>query len=318
MAEAWIGPLWDLPLSRHMTIVKATGPRRRRTIAVALALALVAGLAAGIAFGTPWDTRGAPGAVDARSSPPATTVEPPPPGGLDTTRPPPVAEAEAPLGISESTHSRRRHHRFPWVEPSTDPLPPQQPVPSAPRASVVTSLGRCCSESREGRPIDAIVLHTTESSDEPGLRDLLRLVRFFARSELGAHVADDAEGNSSRNVRDALMAYHATYWNAATLGIEQIGAASFTRSQWLRRPRQLEATAAWIAHWARQYRIPIRRCVVGGIGYNRHNRVVRGAILRRGVCSHSELDPRNRDDPGAGYPWRDVLSRARSIARSAG
>jgi N-acetyl-anhydromuramyl-L-alanine amidase AmpD len=192
-------------------------------------------------------------------------------------------------------------------------------VPSAPNADVVTPLGRCCSERRRaGSPIDAIVLHSTESADEPGLGDLHRVARLLERSERGVHVANDLEGNSSRVVADARMAYHATYWNATTLGIEQIGFAKFSRADWLASEAQLESTARWIAHWARRYRIPIRRCAVAGIRYNRRKRVVAGQIVRRGICSHGELDPRNRSDPGSRYPWAEVLARVRAIARAAG
>ena len=165
--------------------------------------------------------------------------------------------------------------------------------------------------------MDAIVLHATELPDEPGIRDLKRLAGFFARRALATHVANDAAGNSSRMVGDDRFAYHATYWNPTTVGIEQTGYSSHTGAQWRQRRAQLESTARWVAYWARTYRIPIRRCEVAGLRYNKRKRVVAGDIVKRGVCSHSQLDPRNRDDPGPSYPWRDVLARARAVARDA-
>lgn len=207
---------------------------------------------------------------------------------------------------------------YPRVKPSSDPPAPELPVPPMPEAVVTDFLGECCSEARAGAPIDAIVLHTTEFRDRRGAADLLRLARFFRGADVGAHVGNDARGNSIRLVPDAWMVYHATYWNVGTLGIEQTGFASFSRRDWLERPAQFESTARWIAHWARQYRIPIRRCRLAGIRYNRNKRVVAGRIVRRGVCSHAQVDPRNRDDPGRGYPWDYVLGLARTYAERAG
>jgi len=181
---------------------------------------------------------------------------------------------------------------------------------------LAASLGDCCSEPRGGLPVDAIVLHATELPNEPGIRDLRRLASFFARSALATQVANDAAGNSSRMVADDRLVYHATYWNPTTVGIEQMGYSSYTREQWTDRRPQLDSTARWVAYWARSYRIPIRRCVVSGIRYSKRKRVVAGEIVKRGVCSHAQLDPRNRDDPGPGYPWGYVLAKAREIAAS--
>jgi hypothetical protein len=209
---------------------------------------------------------------------------------------------------------RRGRRALPRAAASQDALAPALPVPAEPVARLVVPLGRCCSESRAGSPVDAIVLHATEQGDRAGPADLLALARFFRRAGLATHVADDAQGTSIRMVGDDRLAYHATFWNDVTVGIEQMGFSSFTRAQWLARPAQLETTARWVAHWARRYRIPIRRCAVTGLRYDRNDRVSGGTIVRRGVCSHAQLDPRNRDDPGRGYPWDVVLARARALA----
>ena len=213
---------------------------------------------------------------------------------------------------------RRPRKPPPKVGVSPDPLPPQGPVPPAPDAGDQHLPDRCCSEPRRGRRIDAIVLHTTETPDRPGFADLARLARYFVRARKSAHVANDGQGYSSRMVDDDRSAYHATYWNISTLGIEQVGHAAFGDEAWLARPVQLESTARWIAHWAARYRIPIRRCEVTGLRYNRRRRVVAGVIVKRGICSHGQVDPRNRTDPGRDYPWDAVLERARAIVAEAG
>ncbi len=230
----------------------------------------------------------------------------------------PAAVESASERTAESGREARRPPRpLPRARPSADPPGPARPVPAPPAPAFEVLLGDCCSEPRGGLPVDAIVLHATELPDEPGTRDLRRLARFFARSALATHVANDAAGNSSRMVGDDRLAYHATYWNPTTVGIEQMGYSSRTQAQWRERRTQLESTARWVAYWARTYRIPIRRCEVAGLRYNKRKRVVAGDIVKRGVCSHSQLDPRNRDDPGPSYPWVHVLARARAVASGA-
>jgi hypothetical protein len=207
---------------------------------------------------------------------------------------------------------------LPRVPRSLEPLAAKRPVPDAPETQVLAPLGKCCSEPRDGAQVDAIVVHVTESDDRPGTADLTRLARFLAKRGLATQAANDAEGNSSRMVADDRTAYHSTYWNRGTVGIEQVAYATLTREQWLRDRRpQLDSTAAWIAYWAREFRIPIRRCQVAGLRYNKRKRVIAGTVVKRGVCSHAQLDPRNRDDPGPGYPWGYVLNKAVEIASKA-
>lgn len=212
---------------------------------------------------------------------------------------------------------RRRRRPPPRAGTSPDPLPPQGPVPPAPDAGDQRLPERCCSEPRNGRRIDAIVVHTTETPDRGGYGELTKLARYFVKARKSTHVTTDGEGYSSRMVDDDRLAYHATYWNVSTLGLEQVGYAAFGEDRWFERSTQLEAGAQWIAHWAAKYRIPIRRCEVAGLRYNRRKRVVAGVITRRGVCTHGQVDPRNRHDPGRGYPFEVVLERAREIVADA-
>jgi hypothetical protein len=231
---------------------------------------------------------------------------------------PPALSPAAPQAPRRQRRERRERRRpLPKVAPSPDRLAPRTAVPPPPDAADQHLPPNCCSESRRGRRVDAIVVHTTESADSRGFGELARLARYFVRVRRSAHVAVDGEGYSSRMVDDARSAYHASYWNVGTLGIEQVGYASFDIDAWAKRPVQLEAAARWIAHWAARHRIPIERCEVAGLRYNRNRRVVAGAIVRRGICTHDQVDPRNRDDPGAGYPLDAVLRRARAVAAAA-
>jgi hypothetical protein len=280
----------------------------RRTIILCAASLWAAALVITLLLTSPWSDDRTVSRGAGRTTPVAQPPAAPPQAST-------VRGDEAPLPPIDRTAPVKT---LPRMRPSLDPLAPEGPVPREPATSVLAPLGKCCSEPRGPAPVDAIVVHVTESPDRPGTADLTKLARFLAAKGLAAHVADDAEGNSSRMVADDRLAYHVTYWNLGTVGIEQVAYADITRKQWLseRRP-QLDATAGWIAYWARTFRIPIQRCQVTGLRYNKRKRVVAGTLVRRGVCSHAELDPRNRDDPGAGYPWQYVLAKAREIASRA-
>jgi N-acetylmuramoyl-L-alanine amidase len=161
-------------------------------------------------------------------------------------------------------------------------------------------------------PIRYIILHTTEGWDygwprDRGLRAALSYFHANARG-VSVHIVTDRFGQSGRSVPDTLKAYHARDDNTYSLGIEQIGYAAYTRPQWLARKPQLDATAAWIADWNAKYKIPIRRCITTGYG----------RVTTAGVCSHGQVEPCCRTDPGRGYPWDYVLARARLLAGSAG
>jgi len=157
-------------------------------------------------------------------------------------------------------------------------------------------------------PIRYIILHTTEGWDYSAPRDRgLRAALFYFHANtrgVSVHITIDRYGQSGRSVPDALKAFHARDDNTYSLGIEQIGYAAYTRAQWLARKPQLDATAAWIAYWSAKYKIPIRLCVATGYG----------RVTTPGVCSHGQVEPCCRTDPGRGYPWDYVLARARSLA----
>ncbi|MGI8593052.1 MAG: N-acetylmuramoyl-L-alanine amidase [Solirubrobacteraceae bacterium] len=295
-----------VPAFRGMDEWPTSNRRRRRSALALVAAAYAVALAAAIASTAGGEPRWS-----------GSEEDPGPRSAIPAHAPPAAIEPLAELPAESERRSRRPARPLPRARPSADRPAPPGPVPAPPALAFQASLGDCCSEPRGGLPVDAIVLHATELPNEPGIRDLRRLARFFAKSSLATQAANDAAGNSSRMVADDRLAYHATYWNTTTVGIEQMGYSSFTSLQWTARRAQLESTARWVAYWARSYRIPIRRCQVAGIRYNTRKRVVAGEIVKRGVCSHAQLDPRNRDDPGPGYPWRFVLARARAVAGAA-
>jgi N-acetyl-anhydromuramyl-L-alanine amidase AmpD len=115
---------------------------------------------------------------------------------------------------------------------------------------------------------------------------------------VSAHVCVDGEGNSAQYVPDEHKAWHAAGYNSRSLGIEQIGYASFTAALWNRNGRaQLRTVARYIAYWHRKYGIAIRDA--------------RGD-KRAGVVTHASLHTAGGHyDPGRHYPFRSVLSLAK-------
>jgi len=174
-----------------------------------------------------------------------------------------------------------------------------------PRQDVVLNV---VNQSARSSSIAAIVLHDTESHDTAGLGDIRAIGDFFNRSSVQAssHICIDAEGNTARYVPDGRKAWHCAGYNSQTLGIEQVGLASFSKTQWLRRLPQLKKAAKWIAWWSKEYGIPIQR-----------GRVLNGQVTRRGVLMHSERGAigGGHHDPGGGYPIWIVLRMARWYAR---
>lgn len=169
--------------------------------------------------------------------------------------------------------------------------------------------------SRQGFAPELIVLHVTTGPhgtkvvrDEPGIKDLEQLGAYFddPQTEVSSHVANDADGNDARYVRDGRKAWTQVAFNSVGLSIEQIGSTAYQRRNWLvNRLPQLEDTARWIAYWHRKWGIPIRRAVVSG-----------GTVLERGVATHRQLGRLggNHDDPGPNYPFAYVLRLARTYA----
>lgn len=163
-----------------------------------------------------------------------------------------------------------------------------------------------CQSARGGVwPPRLIVLHDTESHDRAGISDLQGLVNYFDQpsTQASSHVIVDGEGHSARCVSDSEKAWHCMDFNSISLGIEQIGFATFTQAIWSRRKRtQLRKTAQYIAYWSHSYGIPIQRAVVG----------VGGAVHRSGITTHAALGASGggHHDPGKGYPLALVLRMA--------
>jgi len=148
-----------------------------------------------------------------------------------------------------------------------------------------------------------IVLHTTE-----GAQTIESLANWFANpsAKVSSHVGADnkRQGAIAEYVRRDRAAWAQGNYNSASTCIEMCtpsGAANgWSRDYWLKSQGWLlDNCAAWIAEEARHYGIPIVKLSAAqaqGSG--------------RGLCGHVDIQPRDRTDPGPGFPWDYVISKA--------
>lgn len=155
--------------------------------------------------------------------------------------------------------------------------------------------------SRNGVRPSIIVVHTTESQEAlHSKRDLESIGSWFdnGAAQASSHVCTDGDGNSARYVDDDKKAWHVAAFNSMSLGIEQIGRASYLH--W--NSAQLKETARWVAYWSKKHGIPIRGSRKG---------------RRSGVARHSDLGLAGggHSDPGKSYPLAVVFAYARVYRR---
>jgi len=166
-----------------------------------------------------------------------------------------------------------------------------------------------CNQSARSSAISAIVLHDTESHDIPGTGDLKAIGAWFDNpaAQASAHVCVDGQGYSAQYVPDDRKAWHCMNYNSQTLGVEQIGFATYTTLLWNRDARaQLKKVAKYLAYWSQRYGIPLQRGAVSN-----------GQVTRKGVVTHSDLGAMGggHHDPGPAYPVNAVLYTARYYKR---
>lgn len=116
-------------------------------------------------------------------------------------------------------------------------------------------------------------------------------------------------GTLVRAVNTYMAAWHASVANPVSIGSEQAGYAAYTRDIWLskdgrdmieRLAREWAADAAifnieqrWLATWE------VRA-------------VLNGNTSITGLCTHAQIDPGARSDPGPNYPYDLLLSRIKA------
>lgn len=162
--------------------------------------------------------------------------------------------------------------------------------------------------SRGGQRVRLVVIHTTE-----GARDVDSLGAYFQRvTNVSYHGAfDDQRFESYVDYSDA--AWSIRNGNAITDNAAYCAFAAWTRAEWLRHPRMLELSAAWIAERCTARGLPIRRLSTAETAA-----AVRDPKHPGGVIMHRDYTWATGDgthtDCGDGLPWDLIIPRAQQLA----
>ncbi len=147
-----------------------------------------------------------------------------------------------------------------------------------------------------GQTIDAIVIHTTEGSFTSG-----GVVSWFQNpnSKVSSHYILDHDGAIIQMVADDKKAWHATYYNSRSIGIDFCGKASDPDTFTDPNMDALIDQVAWLCY---KYDIPAVHPTGDAYDYPDDN------LDEPGFVAHGQVQPWNRSDPGPHFDWDGFLS----------
>lgn len=155
-------------------------------------------------------------------------------------------------------------------------------------------------DSRRGN-IDLVVVHTAENLPDYDGEDsgAERVARYFATTSrsVSAHATSDSD-SIVELLPDDFTAWHVRGYNSRSLGLEIATQAH----RWGSGPEEweqaaLQQAAKVVAKWCERWNVPIDRISKSDADGG-----------KRGIVSHSALDPTRRSDPGIGFPWKEFMS----------
>ncbi len=161
--------------------------------------------------------------------------------------------------------------------------------------------------------IDSIVIHTTEGSDTNGdgyyMECYTQAINWFknSSSQVSAHYVVAPNGEITQMVAIEDVAWHATYYNKRSIGIECAGFAS-KAATWT--PELLEALESLVAWLCETYGVvplhPTNTATTDG-----------GYLTSTGIVGHSQVQTSgsaagsqygSKSDPGSYFPWTTFIA----------
>lgn len=108
-----------------------------------------------------------------------------------------------------------------------------------------------------------------------------------------------------RSVNTYMAAWHASVANSISIGYEQTGYAAYSYAQWTTAygRLQMDRLAREMAADAKLFGIPLRWLTTAQV-----RAALNGDTSIKGFCSHAQVDPANRTDPGANYPYGELMA----------
>jgi N-acetyl-anhydromuramyl-L-alanine amidase AmpD len=156
-----------------------------------------------------------------------------------------------------------------------------------------------------GQIIDSIVIHTTEGSYDSTISEFQNSHPENPNLQRSAHYVIKPNGEITQMIALANRAYHATYYNSRSIGIEMVGAAS-QQSTW--NTQNMDALATLVAYLVTRFpTIPVVHPLGDATGTSncRFNEV--------GLVAHSQIQPvaqcisgqglNQKTDPGVYFQW---------------
>lgn len=161
-----------------------------------------------------------------------------------------------------------------------------------------------------GIPTQLLVLHSAECPLAPGYAQSLSkwaCGTVYPAGPIASWHRFVGPDVRLRLVPDHLGAWHASEANVLSIGWEQAGYAAYRRDQWLSvdGQKQIDNLAYDMAEVAIRDGIPARWLSTAEVRaiLDSGNRQIKG------FCTHRQIDPESRTDPGDGYPYDLLMAK---------